>query len=36
MLASYQEVSASKSAQFRIATGGPYKVYLECTSSSYV
>ena len=36
MLASYQEVSASKSAQFRIATGGPYKVYLECPSSSYV
>ena len=36
MLASYQGVSASKSAQFRIATGGPYKVYLECPDSSYV
>jgi len=36
MLASYQGVSASKSAQFRIATGGPYKVYLECPDSGYV
>jgi hypothetical protein len=36
MVSSYQGVSASRSAQFRIATGGPYKVYLECPDSGYV
>jgi len=36
MLASYNGVEASKSAQFRIATGGPYKVYLECPATSNV
>jgi len=36
MLASYDNIGASKSAQFRIATGGPYKVYLECPATSNV
>jgi hypothetical protein len=34
--ATYQGVTESKSTQFRIATGGPYKVYIDCPSSSYV
>jgi hypothetical protein len=36
MLASYNGMTSSKTVQFRIATGGPYKVYLECPTSSYV
>jgi len=36
MFSTYQGVGASKSAQFRIATGGPYKVALECPSESNV
>ena len=36
MQASYQGVNASRSAQFRIATGGPYKVYLECPATSNI
>ncbi len=34
--ATYQGITESKSTQFRIATGGPYKVYVDCPSSSYV
>jgi len=36
MTAEYEDVEASKSTQFRIATGGPYKVYLECPTTSYI
>ena len=35
MMASYNGMTSSKSVQFRIATGGPYKVYLDCPTTSY-
>ena len=36
MFAIYQGIGASKSAQFRIATGGPYSIVLNCPDSSNV
>lgn len=36
LFAIYNNVGVSRLVQFRIATGGPYKVYLDCPSSSYV
>ncbi|MBS3090946.1 PRC-barrel domain-containing protein, partial [Candidatus Pacearchaeota archaeon] len=36
MTATYNGTSDSKTTQFRIATGGPYKVYLDCPTSSNV
>jgi len=36
MMASYNGMTSSKTVQFRIATGGPYKVYLQCPETSYV
>ncbi|MBI4140806.1 hypothetical protein HY485_03125, partial [Candidatus Woesearchaeota archaeon] len=36
MQAIYQNISDSRTVQFRIATGGPYRVALECPSSSTV
>ncbi len=34
--ATYLGISDSKTVQFRIATGGPYKVYLDCPISSVI
>jgi sporulation protein YlmC with PRC-barrel domain len=34
--ASYSGINASRTTQFRIATGGPYRVYLDCPASSTV
>jgi hypothetical protein len=36
LTASYSGIEDSKSVQFRIATGGPYKVYLDCPTSTNV
>ena len=36
MVATYNGTSDSKTTQFRIATGGPYKVYLDCPTTSNV
>ena len=36
LTASYNNITDSKTTQFRIATGGPYMVFLECPSSSNV
>ncbi len=36
MTATYNGTSYSKTTQFRIATGGPYKVYLDCPSTGNV
>jgi hypothetical protein len=35
LYATYQGITESKATQFRIATGGPYKVYIDCPSSTY-
>ena len=36
LTAAYQGIQDTKSVQFRIATGGPYKVYLDCPSTSNI
>jgi len=36
MTATYNGTSDSRTTQFRIATGGPYKVYLDCPTTSNI
>ena len=36
LAASYKSMSSSGSIQFRVATGGPYSVYIDCPASSQV